>query len=297
MIVDWARNSEQIFRTSRLTDNDPEDRVCFYKQEAMLLKYLSARNYTDEQIYDIWCNIVNGNAIKSLGDPEGQHRAFRWVRRCAQSPEYQFYSCTCPLKPIQIYQSEIDFLNNTQAPLWARQFWCALLVYYKFQRQNLNPQFDEVRKTQWVTNWAIRQVPEIQLHYSHHQDILGKIQSKMQQRVILDRVHHGQNHELRFFKPSFCAQDGTVICELQLLHELPKVLALISPPMAVCPLCGTPFEITPKTKRTLCLACWKIQRRHNMTVNQARFESRKKLLEKSTDQENINSIYNDRRQT
>ena len=265
MIVDWARNSQQIHQTHRITDNAPEDRACIYKQEALYLKYLqNVLHYSDEQCWEAWIAIANGNAAKNIGDTEGQRKIYSLVRQYMSTSEYEFYSYANPLCPITIFRSEIDFLNKAPAPLWARQFWCALLVYYKFQRQNLNPQFDEVLKTRWVTSWAIRQVTGIsQKYYSYHQDVLSHFQYQMPQRAILDRIHHSHDRTLRFFKPGFVASGGEIVCQLSTLQELPMALALLQARIGTCEECGAAFDIGPYTKRTLCKSCWTKKRRRD----------------------------------
>jgi len=156
MIVDWARNCETIWNTKRLSTDTPEDIRQLFKQELIYLRYLvDVRKYTKEECRSEWEQLANGSASMCLADPEDLSRGFAHTWSKAASFNIDPYHYDRPLQPIQIFQSEINFINSLPVPLWARQYWCALLVYYKFQRQNLTSD-KEVTKTRTVTQWACR---------------------------------------------------------------------------------------------------------------------------------------------
>ena len=254
MILDWAELCSRIYETRALLRDDPSDNKQYRKQEAVFIRYLHlVHGLSPEDCYATWASLANGTAATFANDPNAQRLTFTAIWYQAFTT-YAGVDCVHHLKPIAIFTSELEYLNSLPVPRWIRQYWGALLFYYKFAVQ-VNTR---VPKTSTVINWCLRQTERRSAVYGgdHHcQEQIWKSAHTLPDRVILDSPGT-KDLPVATYKPAFLAETGSVCYRANSLTEVGGFLSLITAPSRTCTCCGAAFEVNSKTKRQLCPTCY-----------------------------------------
>ena len=261
MIVDWARNGAEVYQTKRLTLNDFSDNKTSLRQEIMYIKYLHEALHLDkENCRKEWEQLANGSAMKNWDDPEGQRLFFSFLWSRATSEQYNKFQCTSRLQPVIFYQEELDYLNSLEAPMWVKQYWCAMLIYYKFQKQNLPDEYPFVQRTWLVSLWALSLTSSKEKRYSNLQDVIAQ----WQMRQSLPVMQYDIRDTINLYRPAFICDDGTVVAQIDNIDEVQSVTNLILDQIH-CINCGTWFTRNFHCRRKLCPKCYNEIRREYKT--------------------------------
>ena len=253
MILDWASHCEKIDQTKMLDLDDPSDNKCRYKQEIVYLVYLRRVLYlTEAECYDRWKLIQNGLASIYRDDPEQLSVQFHMLYGKSKKPWYDEIPVYTKYRPITLYQEEIDFLAGLDVPRWVRQYWGALLFYYKFAIQRTN----RVQKTSTLNSWCIRHVRYKSKNYGGKcQDLITRYKMQVGVPVIEDLpARYGEIYCC--YKPAFLVKEGTVVMQCFGLDEMDGFLDLIPERTKVCSQFGKSFVVGAKTKRDMCAECY-----------------------------------------
>lgn len=279
MIVDWAENCEKIFLTKKISFNDPSDNKSKFKQETVYLKYLIEVMKLDQQrCFEEWKLISNGIASAFAGDNLQLEIEFYKLFKKAQKTRYTKINYKEKLKPIVIFQEEIDFLNNLDVPLWVRQYWGCLLFYYKFEIQNNN----RVQKSSTLNAWCIRHTNyKAKMYGSVCQDAIAKYKISCGVPIITDFVKSGRDH-YPSYRPEFLCESGkpAIICTN--IGQLDEMLLLLHETEHICERCGEKFIVGSKTKRNLCDSCYAEYRKEYKTQNKRLERAKKADVDKKT---------------
>jgi len=257
MIVDWARHCENVFTTKSLAREDPSDNKSYHKQEIIYLKFLrEVGKYSDDQCFGEWKKLTNGTAAESAGSNDLTLKLIYGKIREQSFSMYQQIDCQKRLSPVCIYQKELDFLNGIDAPVWVRQYWLVLLVYYKFVSQS----YSRVFKSPTLNSWSIRQTEYKDKRFgSKCQDKISEYQLKLGRDImIVSPPMKGEKHPS--YVPEFLETSGAVAKMVVSLEDVGEVIGLILPTVGICEECGRHFEKTAKTKRKLCDICYRQKR-------------------------------------
>lgn len=254
MIVDWFRNCKKIEETHLLSDEDPSDNKIRFRQEIVYVNYLlHVKNFTEQEAFDDWCAIQNGVASLFKDDKEQLNIEFRRILNKGQKNKYTKLNYKAELKPITIYQQEVDFLNSLNVPVWIKQYWGCLLFYYKFERQNVK----RVEKSPTLNAWCIRHTEYKRKNYGGNcQDIIARHKMNLSQEVIQDFVKLGRD-TYPSYVPAFKQKKGKVYKKYSVIDEIDDFLLSIVPNTKVCANCGKTFVVSSKSKRKLCDECYK----------------------------------------
>ena len=252
MILDWAEACDEIFNTHRLLRSDPSDNKSYYKQEIIYLRYLrDVKGYTADECYMNWLALENGTASAQIADAS----TLRFLFHRAFGQSYVLYrtlDCQHRLAPVTIYQSEIDFLNQLDMPLWVKQYWMALLVYFKFGSQISAT----VAKTPTLNAWCIRQTAYKDKRYgSKCQDKITKYQQSLS-NVVIKVAPPISDEKYVSYEPTFLTKDGQPVIVLASLRSIQAAISLVKPSYCTCEKCGRQFEKSAKQKRTMCDTCY-----------------------------------------
>lgn len=258
MIIDWVDNNNRIFKTKQLADEDASDRKISFRQEIVYIAFLvNEKKYTREQCFKEWRRLKNGQASHFADDKEQQQIAFDRVWNKVQDERAQA-RYTAKILPITIFKSEIDFINGLDAPLWMRQYWAALLFYYKFAIQF----YPTVQKSTSLNAWCLRHTVYKKKNYGGNcQDLLSEKQRKLGNGIIQNNMPVGKDRYPTYV-PLFLAADKStdVVQTFARLNQIDEFLALIKPPSAICTMCGKEFTLSSYTKRQVCEECYKAYR-------------------------------------
>ena len=273
MIVDWAKHCENIFTTKMLAREDPSDNKSYHKQEIIYLKFLrDVGGYSDSQCFQEWKALKNGTAAEAGGSDDATLK-YTYDRIRDQSVfMYKQVEYKKRLAPVHIYQKEVDFLNGIDAPVWIRQYWLVLLVYYKFVSQL----YSRVYKSPTLNSWSIRQTEYKDKRFgSKCQDKISKCQIDMGEEImIISLPLRGEKHPS--YVPKFIETEGAVARMVVSMENVGEALDLIQGMVGTCTECGATFPKNPKTKRNLCEKCYRKMRLEYFTQEYSSRKERQK---------------------
>ena len=120
-IFDWAENSEKILAGGGYTT-----KVHQTFEQIMLFAYLREKGYSKDEIFSLWIE-TNSLLLQKIGDDKDQRDKY-FGKLFADSTKYKIEKGN----RIDIYQSEIDFINNMEVSMWIKQYVLAMLCVYKW---------------------------------------------------------------------------------------------------------------------------------------------------------------------
>lgn len=120
-IFDWAENNEKILAGGGYTT-----KVHQTFEQIMLFAYLREKGYSKDEIFDLWVK-TDSLLLQKIGDDKDQRDKY-FGKLFADSTKYKIEKGN----RIDIYQSEIDFINNMEVSMWIKQYVLAMLCVYKW---------------------------------------------------------------------------------------------------------------------------------------------------------------------
>jgi hypothetical protein len=120
-IFDWAENSEKI-----LADRGYTTKVHQTFEQIMLFAYLREKGYSKDEIFDLWIK-TDSLLLQRIGDDKDQRDKY-FGKLFADSTKYKIEKGN----RIDIYQSEIDFINGMEVSMWIKQYVLVMLCVYKW---------------------------------------------------------------------------------------------------------------------------------------------------------------------
>lgn len=270
MILDWNAHCYKIHSTHMLKRDDPSDNKIVMSQEAHYVKYLLLRSRSYSEIYMFWSKIKNGTAAVFRDDPEQQVATFTKIFRASiDIPNKTFEK---HYEPVKIYKSEIKFLNDVAAPVWVKQYWLVMLIYWKFMSQHAK----NVEITKTLSNWAMRHCDIANKRFGRHQDEIAQYNRLEDGYVMQTDIYKRRNSRKYWFDWAVEKSDESFI-EIKNLDNMKKALKLISGNVVHCSRCGKKFVVKPKQQTDLCPDCYAIdlKRRESERINA--YQKRKRL--------------------
>lgn len=258
MILDWAKQCEKIHSTKELSRDDPSDNKRHYMQEVVYLCYLkNVLGKNEVECYKEWKKIKNGIASIFADDEEQLLIEFVSMYRRAENKKYTGINYVTPLEPVPIYNTEINFLNSADVPIWVKQYWLCLLVFYKFMRQK----YQRIQKTKLLNAWAIRQTDYKKKNYGGNcQDTIAQYNKSLESPAILDFTRTSTEH-FPTYVPNFIRNKGKVAYLCSDINNIKEAFNLLTSNYKICDICGQKFIVNSKTKRTICEDCYKKYRK------------------------------------
>ena len=120
-IFDWAENSEKILAGGGYTTKTHQT-----FEQIMLFAYLREKGYSKDEIFSLWIK-TDSLLLQKIGDDKDQRDKY-FGKLFADSTKYKIEKGN----RIDIYQSEIDFINNMEVSMWIKQYVLAMLCIYKW---------------------------------------------------------------------------------------------------------------------------------------------------------------------
>lgn len=120
-IFDWAENSEKILAGGGYTTKAHQT-----FEQIMLFAYLREKGYSKDEIFSLWIE-TDSLLLQKIGDDKDQRDKY-FGKLFADSTKYKIEKGN----RIDIYQSEIDFINNMEVSMWIKQYVLAMLCVYKW---------------------------------------------------------------------------------------------------------------------------------------------------------------------
>lgn len=259
MVVNWKKHCEKIYETKLLATKEISDKKRINQQEIMYVKYLTTLGKDKLECFNEWLHLKNGIAKEFKKDTEQQVIQFKYVYNAAMRVSNEILNKD--ISKVEIFQEEIDFINNLNAPVWMRQYWGIMLVNYKFQKQIYN----NVKFSPTLRAWAFRQITGLnQLRYSNHAQQLRDKEIELGVRLINVYMSNDKKSMI-CYTMDCCKSSGTPVLEINDIQDSKEILKLITKSYKICNVCGKHFVSGAKSKREMCDSCYKKYRRKYKT--------------------------------
>lgn len=269
MILDWNAHCYKIHTTHKLDRSDPSNNKSIFSQETHYVKYLLMKNLTGPQILEYWRRIKNGMAAVFSDDPELRISTFGRIYKAAQNiPEKDFNRHYVPVK---IYKSEINFLNKVDAPIWVKQYWMTMLIYWKFASQHTK----NVNIDTTLCNWAMRHTSLKDTRFGLYQDKIAQYNHLKSGYVMNTGIIKSRNCRNYWFDWSV-EKSNEEFVEIKNLDNCKTALKLLSGTRPKCRLCGKTFDLSLRRHTDLCPECYAIERKKVINENAKKYYHSKK---------------------
>ncbi len=245
MILDWSTQCYKIHKTRNLSRDDPSDNKSIFSQEAHYIKFLSLKGLSYRDIYFQWAKIKNGMAAVFKDEPEQMVATFARVYKSSLNVSEKVFKQH--YTPVKLYKSEIKFLNSIEAPIWVRQYWLVMLIYWKFASQHTK----NVEINGTLCNWALRQTDICNKRFGRHQDEIAQYNRTEDGYILSTGIAKKKNGRIYWFDWLKENNNGEIV-EVKNLDNLKKALKLIVENKQTCPVCGKQFAFGGKCKRLMC---------------------------------------------
>lgn len=244
MIFNWYENSKHIHETKMLTQNDGQDLKGQHSQEISYVRYLMSLGKSKKEMFEDFKSIQNGSASLFEGQPEEQYTLFK--TRYAKAKKLGAYTEEDHLdNNVTIYSSEIDYLNSLEAPLWVRQYWLGILVWYKTIKNKYTIVIKDIKWNSWILS-------QCKNNYKYKEK--SKILSKWNRDcnfVLKTNIFHYDNKRGGYkYKATgisvlltWCKNQGNIAKENITLENFTELFNLLLPATFKCKECGCLYDI------------------------------------------------------
>lgn len=268
MIFNWKEHCQKILKDKAYGTSDRWERKEEYKQQIALCYYLHKElKLNKANTYKKWMSIPNkfNTMIMSseLSDRTKELELKEYFDKVYEkSLKFKMRDVN---KQLEIYQEEIDAINNLEADETFRKYIYVLLGVCKFY----NAYYGKCYLDHKLRGYAYECVSNGK-KYGDYVQTLVNTNRKCGPVIISARTKMRNISSLSMLKTS-----GTVVRTFVTPNDLIKWINKdILTRKAICPICGQEYEVTSKTKRDCCLDCWKIKEK--LRIKEAVAKSRKK---------------------
>ena len=231
-IFDWAENSEKILAGGGYTS-----KVHQTFEQIMLFAYLREKGYSKDEIFSLWIK-TDSLLLQKIGDDKDQRDKY-FGKLFADSTKYKIEKGN----RIDVYQSEIDFINNMEVSMWIKQYVLAMLCIYKWYGKEWCVYNDKIKRFCYSCT-------------STKKERDTNTQALFQ---CLDCYHpyivNGRDIFLSF--KMLTKEDGLIIKSIKQPRDCNKLFNLLTTER-VCKNCNKVFIYSKiNARRTLCDECYK----------------------------------------
>jgi hypothetical protein len=258
-IYNWKENCEKILKTKQYTTY----KKSFYEQ-IVFIKYLQNQDKSKEEVYNIWIN-TKSPQLHILQEDNNNieinllyHILWKKAENCKVLNKE-------PTK-IKLFQEEIDYINSLYCEEWFRKYLIGLLFFYKFFNssyliltKDINIDILSKLNKKEFTDRQIQIANEYREKYS----------------LYITQVKNVQNNQERALQINYCYKEGVLINEYTDPLQFTEVFSLLKKGTALCEKCKTIYTINARTKRDICLECYKKERQQY--INNFKKQKRKNL--------------------
>lgn len=264
--IDQVLNSERI-----LSSGVYQRKEWNFKEDKWFIKYLIDSGWDKEQIYYKWLEIFLTRERNTYLMDDARNLFEHFYKKAEKIKKLIRYPT------IKIFQQEIDFINNSKAPLQVKQLSLLLLAYCKLSRsyQFIDGIFEVLLVSLKRMTEAKRQIRREDTSLSGALESCGAI-CKIE--INKHSCYFPDQNEYDYKRLTFARKSGNVAFETSTILDIPKYFSLLHC-RTTCPICGKEYDVSPKSKTELCPACQKEKRKQRIV---AFSESRRHEKEKNT---------------
>ena len=250
-IFDWAENSEKILAGGGYTTKAHQT-----FEQIMLFAYLREKGYSKDEIFSLWIK-TDSLLLQKIGDDKDQRDKY-FGKLFADSTKYKIEKGN----RIDIYQSEIDFINNMEVSMWIKQYVLAMLCIYKWYGKEWCVYNDKIKRFCYSCTDAKKEQE-------------WNIKALSNCINIYKPFYINNRDNFFFFFFLFCANFGEVFsinnprCVCDLFYLLKNI--------KTCENCGCVFTYNAYSAKTkLCSDCKKKERYKKQYINYLKNKTRHK---------------------
>ncbi len=231
-IFDWVENSEKILAGGGYTT-----KVHQTFEQIMLFAYLREKGYSKDEIFSLWIE-TDSLLLQKIGDDKDQRDKY-FGKLFADSTKYKIEKGN----RIDIYQSEIDFINNMEVSMWIKQYVLAMLCIYKWYGKEWCVYNDKIKR------------------FCYSCTSIGRENNSSNSKNLSECYNLYNPYAIRY-------KDGNVVFKsniaigneiIKTIYE-PREMKLIYPLLKcekTCEKCGRVYEYNYHNKHlSLCRACY-----------------------------------------
>ena len=235
-IFDWAENSEKILAGGGYTTKAHQT-----FEQIMLFAYLREKGYSKDEIFGLWIK-TDSLLLQKIGDDKDQRDKY-FGKLFADSTKYKIEKGN----QIDIYQSEIDFINNMEVSMWIKQYVLAMLCIYKWYGKEWCVYNDKIKRFCYSCTDVKREKSDF------YTNLLFKCLQEYKPYII--RTMNGKT----VFKFK-CILEEDILAHISNPRKICDIYKLLKCEK-VCVKCGKPFTYGPHGKHLkICGDCYRIQR-------------------------------------
>lgn len=264
--IDQVLNSERI-----LASGVYQRKEWNFKEDKWFIKYLIDSGWDKEQIYYKWLEIFLTRERNTYLMDDARSLFEHFYKKAGKIKKLIRYPA------VKVFQQEIDFINDSKAPLQVKQLALLLLVYCKLNRsyQFIDGVFEVLLVSLKRMTKAKRQVRREDTSLSGVLESCGIIC-----KIEIDKRswYFPDQNEYDYKRITFVHKKGKTAFETSTILDVPKHFNLLHC-RAICPVCGKEYDVSPKSKTDLCPDCQKEKRKQRIV---AFSEARRHEKEKNT---------------
>ena len=249
--IDQVLNSERILVTGVY-----QRKGWNFKEDKWFIKYLIDSGWDKEKIYYKWLEVFLTRERNTYLMDEARALFEKFYKKAEKTKKLIRYPV------VKVFQQEIDFINDSKAPLQVKQLALLLLVYCKLNRtyQFIDGLFEVVLA-------SLKRMTQVKRQVRGEDVTLSSVLEKhdMVHRLEIDKYdcYYPDLNEYDYKKITFVRKSGKEAFKTNTILDVPKYFNLLHC-RAVCPVCGKEYDVSPKSKTELCSECQKEKRKQRI---------------------------------
>ena len=236
VIFDWDANTLKILNTGQYTTRNKQ-----YLEQLNLIKFLIEMGKDKKEIFEIWKKTDSILLQKIADDVDELDFVFNKLYLSARSWKIvRGY-------PINIYKSEINYINSLDVLPWIKEYLLALLCVYKYYGKPWCKYSEEVRRFCFSVTY-----------YGREREKMKTYLAECVNKYMPYRMYTSENGV--YYKCNFAVEEGDLLVQIQEPRQVQLLFGYIEN-MHTCQQCNEKFIYNSRTyHNTLCPSCVKKNR-------------------------------------
>lgn len=247
MIFDWNKNAKKILTEGKYSGGDRFERKSEYLQQLQLCTFLLSINKKKDEIFRTWRRIPNHFTEEVAADEYDIIAHFNLLYKKAENNLNTYVTKQARIKPLYIYQEEIDAINQLPADIIFRKYLLMLLGITRFYNNYDGHCYLDHK----LRGYAFESVAEGREYHDFTKTLTKKnidcgtiIKSFTTKRKAISIIDLG-------------VEGKTIGIQYNTPDELVEHMDIIKSRTKICVNCGKEFEVGSMSQTDLCPKCYR----------------------------------------